>query len=521
MSTIYDKTDNYGLNLYGDNDPADLRDGYNGSMHTIDTTLQKHLIRIEGVESRETHTEEVVKTLLGDNAVDAAAASKTRWDGAATLSETNKKGIATQESYWNALKVASLDAAHRLNGMVVRTFETVSDMKAYDGISEGMAFKTEGYWSRGDGGAGLYVVETAADANKVQETASGFYLTLVTDGPTVSIRQMGAKEDSDCTDIIQRALDLFTNVRIPKGVWKVSQISLHRYNNLYGDGIKNSVIHASDDSYGLVIPKSADHSSVRNLRVESGIQIGVTGTASVQDLNCIVENVEVSGGNGIRLSHRGNRLISCNVGDSTANGILIDGTDNNVSNCVVSTVAQTGIKIMGPNNQVSNCKVFLADGLGLGYAGMYVHGAFSLVSNVVLQQNRGPNLYVDNYGHNITGIFSDNAFCYNQDFERSLVSQYNAEISFSPCEIVLDYLRYCRLDVTAIVRDLTGQTQRTKYFMHLNNTYTLTKGLTSISYMKESYYKDFNDSNENDLDAFFTGDVTLTLNGKNHTHQQA
>ena len=39
-STIYSKTDNYGLNLYGDNDPADLRDGYNGSMHTIDETLK-------------------------------------------------------------------------------------------------------------------------------------------------------------------------------------------------------------------------------------------------------------------------------------------------------------------------------------------------------------------------------------------------------------------------------------------------------------------------------------------------
>lgn len=39
MSTVYTKTDNYSLNLYGNNDPADLRDGYNGSMRTIDTTI--------------------------------------------------------------------------------------------------------------------------------------------------------------------------------------------------------------------------------------------------------------------------------------------------------------------------------------------------------------------------------------------------------------------------------------------------------------------------------------------------
>ena len=82
MATVYTKTDNYGLNLYGDNDPADLRDGYNGSMHTIDNTLEKHLNRIEGVESRETHDEEVVKALIGDNTVDSATASKTKWDRA-------------------------------------------------------------------------------------------------------------------------------------------------------------------------------------------------------------------------------------------------------------------------------------------------------------------------------------------------------------------------------------------------------------------------------------------------------
>lgn len=84
MSTVYDKTDNYALNLYGDSDPADLRDGYNGSMRTIDTTLETHLNRIEAVESRETHDEEVVKALLGDNTVDNAAASKAKWDKAGT-----------------------------------------------------------------------------------------------------------------------------------------------------------------------------------------------------------------------------------------------------------------------------------------------------------------------------------------------------------------------------------------------------------------------------------------------------
>lgn len=82
MSTVYNTTDNYSLNLYGDNDPADLRDGYNGSMRTIDDTLEKHLNRIESVESRETHDEEVVKALLGDNTVDNATTAKNKWNKA-------------------------------------------------------------------------------------------------------------------------------------------------------------------------------------------------------------------------------------------------------------------------------------------------------------------------------------------------------------------------------------------------------------------------------------------------------
>lgn len=82
MSTIYSKTDNYDLNLYGDNDPADLRDGYNGSMHTIDETLKNHLDRIEAVETRETNDRDVVRTLLGGDTAHDATAAKTKWDKA-------------------------------------------------------------------------------------------------------------------------------------------------------------------------------------------------------------------------------------------------------------------------------------------------------------------------------------------------------------------------------------------------------------------------------------------------------
>lgn len=96
MSTVYTKTDNYGLNLYGDNDPADLRDGYNGSMNVVDTTLKQHLDRIA-------NNENVSKALLGENASQKAAEAKAKWDQAAT-----DAGYAKAKADDNASKITTL-----------------------------------------------------------------------------------------------------------------------------------------------------------------------------------------------------------------------------------------------------------------------------------------------------------------------------------------------------------------------------------------------------------------------------
>ena len=123
MATVYSKTDNYGLNLYGDNDPADLRDGYNGSMRTIDDTLEKHLDRIEGVESRETHDEEVVKALIGDNTVDSATAAKNKWDKAGTdaTAATAAADAAASKADNNSGILSALGADSAANAAALKT----------------------------------------------------------------------------------------------------------------------------------------------------------------------------------------------------------------------------------------------------------------------------------------------------------------------------------------------------------------------------------------------------------------
>lgn len=107
MSTVYTKTDNYGLNLYGDNDPADLRDGYNGSMNALDTALKQHLDRI-------TNSENVSKTLLGENTSQKAGEAKAKWDQAAT-DAASAKGKADS----NASSIAALSG--RLDAFEIKT----------------------------------------------------------------------------------------------------------------------------------------------------------------------------------------------------------------------------------------------------------------------------------------------------------------------------------------------------------------------------------------------------------------
>ena len=123
MATVYTKTDNYGLNLYGDNDPADLRDGYNGSMRTIDTTLETHLNRIEGVEARETHDEEVMKALLVDNTVDNATAAKTKWDKAGTdaIEALADAASAAGKADSNTAILTALGASNKTNATLSKT----------------------------------------------------------------------------------------------------------------------------------------------------------------------------------------------------------------------------------------------------------------------------------------------------------------------------------------------------------------------------------------------------------------
>lgn len=190
MATVYTKTDNYGLNLYGDNDPADLRDGYNGSMRTIDTTLETHLNRIEGVESRETHDEEVVKALIGDNTVDSATASKVKWNKA----ESDAAAAASKADNNTAI-LAALGADNTSNA-------TASKIK----------------WNKA--GADAMTAISKADNNKTILTALGAGSTVDATAQKTKLDNTAAKVDELADARVDSKLDSHFIIRAHRGSYR-------------------------------------------------------------------------------------------------------------------------------------------------------------------------------------------------------------------------------------------------------------------------------------------------------------
>lgn len=225
MSTIYDKTDNYSLNLYGDNDPADLRDGYNNSMLTIDTTLETHLNRIEGVESRETHDEEVVKTLLGANTVDNATAAKTKWDKAGT----------------DAIK-AIADAANA-------TGKADNNMAMLTALGAG----------------------TVSDA------------TIVRNSNAMDISKLGCKKDDpnfDNATIINNYINTaHKSIYIPDGDWYIKTTLRTQDVNVYSDGwVKASNVNNFTDGVMVLAQGSTELENSANMPKGKKICININGS---------------------------------------------------------------------------------------------------------------------------------------------------------------------------------------------------------------------------------------------------
>ena len=229
----------------------------------------------------------------------------------------------------------------------------------------------------------------------------------------VTPQMFGAVGDgvTDDTEAFQNAIDSQNPIYIPKGIYKITQLNLLANTVIYGSGRYNSVIDSDVEDYCIVIPRSANCVHISDLKLTSGIDIGHSGTASVQDMNTRITDVTISGGKGLYIGHRGGVYTRVTVGGAVE-GIRIDGTDNLVTDSTVASVQGHGFIIINANNALISCKAFCC-GLdrttrGNGFA---IAGAFCRLVNCEAQQNSFENFYfINSHGTIVDGCISDGAW---------------------------------------------------------------------------------------------------------------
>ena len=134
----------------------------------------------------------------------------------------------------------------------VRSYETVALMKADTKLKEGYHVKTKGYYEANDGGHGEYVIvdddTLVDDGGSIHVLTNGLRAKLIVND-VVNVKQFGAYGDDthDDTNIIKEAINKYTSVFIPKGVYKITEyISVSEKCHIYGVNPLDSELKAYD-----------------------------------------------------------------------------------------------------------------------------------------------------------------------------------------------------------------------------------------------------------------------------------
>ena len=214
------------------------------------------------------------------------------------------------------------------NSVGIKVVENISSLKAFN-INEANQIDALGYYTKGDGGGGLFYWDSSST-----ETDNGGTI-IQSNGITtgrwkrvfsgaVNVKWFGAKGDNiqDDTDYINKALSLGSGISFQKSTYKIT-------NSLNYTGTKSIFIDGGGATLNCVSP-------------EMGTVLYINPSEDIDF--CLVKNLKISGNNiakiGIHIDTRINRIADIRIDD---NAIL--DLDN------VSTVASTsGIIVEAYNN---------------------------------------------------------------------------------------------------------------------------------------------------------------------------
>lgn len=340
---------------------------------------------------------DAIRALIGDNTVDNATNAKVKWDKAST-DATN----AVNDTEW------LLD-----NSCVI--FKNVNELKNSTKLTVDSKVATQGFYEADDNGGAMYLITDNATPNDITTFAlqNNLFATLINTN-NVHVRQLGAKENIDCTNVLQFAVDNFDTVVVDNGTYETGLVTVRRTVNIIGSGYKTSTLAPQNNETVLLdFYKNADKSTLKNIHIQSGIVIGKNSTsgAIAQDQDMTVDNVFCTNGLGIEVYSRGNFIVNSHITRSD-HGVFLKTTDCSVMNCVAANCNKSGFYAVYGENYISNCKAFMCGKSKENHdnSGFLVEKNDNVLTTCVAQQNYMWNFTITGDHHTVSACMSGNAF---------------------------------------------------------------------------------------------------------------
>ena len=331
-----------------------------------------------------------------------------------------------------------------LNSTAIFGYDTLADMKAAENLVDGSYARTLGYYTKNDGGAGLYKIRNITNDDVVDEAfivemgdGSDQLVAELIFGTEVNANQLGAYGDGthDDTTAIQNGINKLATLgnkgtlKLLSKTYIVENLDVKSYVNIIGNGFKNSVLKAKSTATGALITISQMNDNYITLsdfkidgdKTNNTLSAGIlcdkgTDYVNSADAFCTFKNLLISNvyGDGIK-NYRGgreNRFINIIVEYCGGYGINSSSSDSYFEGITCKFNYKNGIYVNSGACRFVNIKCFLNGYENSGanredIAGFLVNGINNTFTGCDAQENYGDGFYIKQSYNSFTNCVAD------------------------------------------------------------------------------------------------------------------
>lgn len=224
------------------------------------------------------------------------------------------------------------DALRSDLNVVVKVFESVSDMDADASLVVGQKCRTLGYYAVGDGGGNDYIIVAAAtgtdDGGSYIDLSGTGFQAKVLFGSVVNVKNFGAKGDgiTDDTNAIKKALMMQGRIFVPSGNYLITDtVNISNFVELFGEGSDNTTFTSSANNTAFTVDPGA-HLSLSVIKLTSNVTtLDATGCTSLS-----IKKATITGDTAVIVNYdSSNQLTDLTVSDGCkVNGKVIFRIDS-------------------------------------------------------------------------------------------------------------------------------------------------------------------------------------------------